>query len=343
MPQTGSVPVSTVPDIHDPNVIEVDTAAGPATRAASFHVIGMQAQGIESDGSNVADNASSLANPGETKTYTFYAQKEGTYFAYSTAAMTGGEGNGGSLAHGLFGAVNVENKGSQWYRSQVAEQDLALAATASTQSEADGKYYPVINYDAVYPAVETRKPSEQLILTANQDGTTKATMAGLTSNIGFIGDDVGKTLVGVQGKASIDEVFPDGSARVTIIQAFNSEIPPYTWKIEGTAAHPFAGTPILNMLDGGKIVHSGLNAIITGPGLRTFDAKQEPNNAVYPNRDDPFREFTVIFHDEIKAVQAFPGWYSDPAFIHTLHGVRDGFAINYGSAAASARNLSPTG
>ncbi len=46
--------------------------------------------------------------------------------------MTGGEGNGGALAHGLFGAVNVENRGSEWYRSQVTEQDLALAATNST-------------------------------------------------------------------------------------------------------------------------------------------------------------------------------------------------------------------
>ncbi|MDD1626372.1 MAG: hypothetical protein LUQ26_02710, partial [Methylococcaceae bacterium] len=85
--------------------------SGPATRTASFHVMGMQASDILSDASNVGNNASGLAAPGETKVYTFYAQKEGTYFAYSTAATTGGEGDGGSLGHGLFGAVNVENKG----------------------------------------------------------------------------------------------------------------------------------------------------------------------------------------------------------------------------------------
>ncbi|MFZ2404499.1 MAG: hypothetical protein WAW41_05135 [Methylobacter sp.] len=326
---TGSLLNPIAPSDPNPNATAAKNDDGPGTRTASFHVIGMQAQGIESDGSNVANNTNSLASPGDTKTYTFYAQKEGTYFAYSTAASTGGEGNGGSLAHGLFGAVNVENKGAQWYRSQVAEQDLALAATGSTGS--DGKYYPVIDYEAVYPAVETRKPPEQLTLTANPDGVTKAAMTTLAGNIGFIGDDAGKTLIGEQGRARIEEVFPDGSARVTITEAFNSEIPPYTWKIEGTAPHPFAGTPILNMLDGGKIAHSDLNAIITGTGLGAFEAKQEPNNAVYPGRTDPFREFTVIFHDEIKAVQAFPAWYNDPAFIHTLHGVRDGFAINYGA------------
>ena len=304
--------------------------SGPATRSASFHVMGMQASDIISDASNVGNNTSGLAAPGESKTYTFYAQKEGTYFAYSTAATTGGEGNGGSLAHGLFGAVNVENKGSEWYRSQVTEQDMTLATTSSTQS--DGKYYPVIDYNAVYPAVETRKLPEQLILTSNSDGSTKATMSSLSSHIGFIAADIGKTLVGTIGKARIDEVFADGSAKVTVIDAFASEIPPYSWKIEGSVSHPLAGIPILNMRDSsGSIVHSDLNAIITGSTGGAFDATEEPKNAIYPDRTDPFREFTVIFHDEIKAVQAFPAWYNDPVLIHTLHAVRDGFGINYGT------------
>ena len=323
----GSLLSPVAPD-PNPNATAIKNDDGPATRTASFHVMGMQASGISSDASNVGNNSSGLAVPGETKTYTFFAQKEGAYFAYSTAATTGGEGNGGSLAHGLFGAVNVENKGAQWYRSQVTEQDLALAATDSTLS--GGKYYPVINYNAVYPDLETRKPPEQLTFTPDVGGT-KATMSKLTSNVGFITADVGKTLVGTFGTARIDAV-SDGSAKVSIMSgAFNSPLPPYTWKIEGAAPHPFAGTPILNMLSGGNIVHSDLNAIITGSGLGAFGANEEPTNAVYPGRTDPFREFTVIFHDEIKAVQAFPAWYNDPVFIHTLHGVRDGFAINYGT------------
>lgn len=322
------------PNTPDPNATATKNDNGPATRSASFHVMGMQARDIISDASNVGNNPSGLAAPGESKAYSFYAQKEGTYFAYSAAAMTGGEGDSGSLAHGLFGAVNVENKGAEWYRSQVTEQDLALAATGSTLS--GGKYYPVINYNAAYPAIETRKPSEQVIVSANPnpDGSYQATMTSLSSNIGFIASDAGKNVIGPQLNAHINEVLTDGSARVALDAPISSSLTlqPYTWRIEGVAPHPFAGKPILNMRDSGdNIVHSDLNAIITGSGLGQFPANQEPSNAVYPGRTDPFREFTVIFHDEIKAVQAFPAWYNDPVFIHTLHGVRDGFAINYGA------------
>lgn len=317
-----------MPNPNEPGVIETPNK-GPATRTASFHVMGMQPKDIISDASNVGNNPSGLAAPGESKTYTFYAQKEGTFFAYSTAVTTGGEGDGGSLAYGLFGAVNVENKGSEWYRSQVTAQDLALAASNATKS--NGKYYPVIDYNAVYPAVETRKPPEQLILTT-ANGITKATMTTLSSNIGFIAADVGKTLIAATGKARIDQVLADGSAKVTVSQAFNTNIPPYTWRIEGTTAHSLAGKPILNMLDSnGNIVHSDLNAIITGTNRGAFGANEEPKNAIYPDRTDPFREFTVIFHDEINAVQAFPAWYNDAVLGHTLQSVRDNFGINYGT------------
>jgi hypothetical protein len=75
-----------------------------------------------------------------------------------------------------------------------------------------------------------------------------------------------------------------------------------------------------------EIVHSDLNAIIDDR-----DHPYPPNDA-YPTRgDEPFREFTVIFHDESFGVQAFPGFYNDPVLEHTLHGVRDSFPINYGS------------
>ncbi|HLG28708.1 MAG TPA: multicopper oxidase domain-containing protein, partial [Candidatus Brocadiales bacterium] len=81
----------------------------PATRTASIHVIGMQlVDSIASDGSNVGTNASSLVAPGGSKTYKLYAEREGAHLLYSAAATTGGEGDGGSLNAGLFGAVNVQ-------------------------------------------------------------------------------------------------------------------------------------------------------------------------------------------------------------------------------------------
>jgi len=238
----------------------------PATRTASIHVVGLQLRNsILDDGSNVGTNASSLVAPGGSIVYTLYAEKEGDHLLYSTAVTTGGEGDGGSLPMGLFGAVNVEPRGAEWYRSQVTQKDLELAQ----KRNADGTLattpgsHPLINYDAVYPINSTRP----------------------------------------------------------------------------------ANTPILKILDANNnIVHSDLNAIITGPGRGNFPAGTYRPNAVEPDRNQPFREFTVVYHDEIQAVQAFPqfdeeinGTPNPLAF--TLHSVRDGFAINYGTGGIGAEIL----
>ena len=236
----------------------------PHTRTASVHVIGLQlVNGISDDGSNVGRNASSLVAPGGQATYTFYTEREGNHLLYSTAATTGGEGNGGSLAMGLFGSVNVEPKGAEWYRSQVTAADLrfatkgfAPAVTGATEAQ------PIICYDAVYPA-----------------------------------------------------------------------------------GHPRAGQPVLKMLHNGEIVHSDLNALITGPDKGRFPAGTFRANLTEPDREQPFREFTVVYHDEIKAIQAFPHFEEDdprnpnPALAHTLHSVRDGFAINYATGGIGAEIL----
>ncbi|MGR8931873.1 MAG: copper oxidase [Gammaproteobacteria bacterium] len=325
----GSLTDPVAPSDPNPNATPVRNDDGPATRMASFHVIGMQLNDIGSDGSNVGVNVSSLVGPGESGTYTFYAQKEGTYLAYSSAAMTGGEGDGGSIAHGLFGAVNVEGPNTSWYRSQVTELDLALAATGSSlDPEGSGKYYPVIDYDAVYPAVETRKSGETLTVTDNGDGTCRASLSNFNSDSAFIAGDLNKTLVDALGNQhiimAIDAI--DGSATVGNCNlASLSE--PYTWKIVGVTPHPLAGRPILNLLAGSQIKHSDLNAVITG----TNDQTDQFYQGVYPRRYGAFREFTAIFHDEIKSVQAFPAWYNDPVLRFTLHGVKDGFGVNYGT------------
>ncbi|MDH4228592.1 MAG: hypothetical protein OEW11_02445 [Nitrospirota bacterium] len=99
-----------------------------------------------------------------------------------------------------------------------------------------------------------------------------------------------------------------------------------------------AGLPVLSMLNGTELVHSDINAIIVGPGpggrfaASTYALESQGKvNPTVPNRLEPFREFTVVFHDEAVASQAFPLWYNDPVLKHTLHGVRDAFMINYGS------------
>src|SRR6202165_5140570 len=120
-------------------------AEEPATRHASMHVNGLNlVDSIASDGSNVGQNNSSLAAPGETRTYTWYAKQEGGYLFYSMAGPAGGEGDGGQLGLGLFGSVNVEPRGAKWYRSQVTADEL-LAATKGLPTEFG---QPKIDYDA---------------------------------------------------------------------------------------------------------------------------------------------------------------------------------------------------
>ncbi|HLM57036.1 MAG TPA: carbohydrate-binding protein, partial [Pyrinomonadaceae bacterium] len=235
------------------NLLDPDRADDnqPATRTAGVHVAGLQLVGsIASDGSNVGQNPSSLVAPGGTKTYTFYAEREGNHLLYSTAATTGGEGDGGSLAMGLFGSVNVEPAGAEWYRSQITRQEMAYVTLGRTPGN-----QPIINYDALYPV-----------------------------------------------------------------------------------GHPRAGQPVLRMMMGSEIVHSDLNAIITGPNHGRFPEGTYRPNATEPDRNQPFREFTVVYHDEIKAVQAFP-IFEDEVMEHTLHSVRDAFAINYGTGGIGAEIL----
>ena len=230
----------------------------PHTRTASVHVMGLQlVNGISDDGSNVGRNTSSLVAPGGSATYTYYAEREGNHLLYSTAATTGGEGNGGSLAMGLFGSVNVEPRGAEWYRSQVTAAEMKWATRLNsdgTLAETSGRQ-PIICYNAVYPT-----------------------------------------------------------------------------------GHPRAGQPVLKMVHKGEIVHSDLNALITGPGHGRFPAGTYRPNITEPDREQPFREFTVVYHDEIKAVQAFPQ-FEDPMLAHTLHSVRDSFAINYGTGGIGAEIL----
>ncbi len=99
-----------------------------------------------------------------------------------------------------------------------------------------------------------------------------------------------------------------------------------------------AGLPVLNMLDGNTLVHTDPNAVIAGPnGDGSFPASTYPlesvglRNPTLPNRLEAFREFTVVFHDEMTVANAFPAFYEDPVLKHTLHAVGDVFQINYGS------------
>ncbi|MBC8291866.1 MAG: hypothetical protein H8E45_01725 [Proteobacteria bacterium] len=87
-----------------------------------------------------------------------------------------------------------------------------------------------------------------------------------------------------------------------------------------------AGVPVLRMLnDAGELVHSDLNAII---------AYDQAADNVQSTSEATFREFSVIFHDEIELTQGYPQLDND-----VLKPVSDSFAINYGSEGLGSRLL----
>ncbi|HEV7674095.1 MAG TPA: multicopper oxidase domain-containing protein [Candidatus Angelobacter sp.] len=119
-----------------------------------------------------------------------------------------------------------------------------------------------------------------------------------------------------------------------------------------------SGQPILNMLSStNEIVKSDLTALVTGPLSSLNKPGRFPTGTFFknpelPDREQPFREFTIIYHDEIGAVQAFPEFFDPlhnppppgegaiaPGIGFTLHSVVDGFAINYGTGGIGAEIL----
>lgn len=131
---------------------------------------------------------------------------------------------------------------------------------------------------------------------------------------------------------------PKGQPIIDYEKFYHSDCPNGIWCREGKA-----GKPVLNMVQGKRIMHGDINAIIVGPNPDgSFPASTYPlesqgkQNPTLPNRLEPFREFVSIFHDENAATQAFPYFFKHPELSHTLHGVRDAFMINYGSGGVGA-------
>lgn len=249
------------PNNADPAVMTINDQV--FERSVGFNPVGLNiVDSIASTASNVGRNANSLVRPGESASYKFYGDREGSHLVVSEGVSFGGEGTGGNLSGGLFGAVMVEPKGARMYRSEVTEEDMRLASE-SNGTTAYG--HPVLDYEAVYP---NREP----------------------------------------------------------------------WISEGKAGKPILA---LHQQVGSKlhVVHSTMTAIIAGPNNDgSFPASTYPlesegkSNPALPNRLEAFREYVDIFNDETVSKQAFPLWFEDPVFEHTLHGVGDNFMINQGSA-----------
>ncbi|HEU0040819.1 MAG TPA: hypothetical protein VFQ15_00575, partial [Jiangellaceae bacterium] len=317
------------------NLLAPAVATGQiATRSAGISVLGMElVNAITDDGSNVgrnattADSTAGLVLPNQSIEYELYAEREGAYQLYSPSDTVSVEGIG-VLAHGLFGAVNVEPTGAEWYRSQVTRDDLELANPAEPFQDIDA--------NGTWDAAVEGEPFVDADADSQWDLGEEFTDSNLNGS--WDGPVDAEPLIDTNGDGRWND-HPATSDGHPILD-YDALYPP---------EHRLAGTPILNMLqplpeldvNGNpklEIVHSDLTAVITGPGRGGFDNWYVPN-ATYPNRNQPFREFTVVFHDEAAMVQAFPEVFADPAFAFTLHGVRDGKAINYGTGGIAAEVL----
>ncbi len=114
----------------------------PRTRCA-----GLTISGLTSAGNTFDPTTTGLAGipPGQSTTYHWNiptTAKPSTHLFFSNAAPSGGEGDGGSLVHGLFGALHVEPSGSRWYRSQTTQADYV-------EVQAQHRGSAVLNYEAV--------------------------------------------------------------------------------------------------------------------------------------------------------------------------------------------------
>ena len=128
--------------------------ASAPTRYVGLSVFGLELvdekgkplSGKEHSGSFVGANPTSIAapqnvpsapKPGETRIYRFYAPAEGTFLMTSYADTTGTQS-----ASGLFGAVNVQPEGAEYYRSQVTHEDLVAATVRAVTRPAGGYAIP---------------------------------------------------------------------------------------------------------------------------------------------------------------------------------------------------------
>ncbi|EJN33053.1 hypothetical protein PMI38_04917 [Pseudomonas sp. GM84] len=129
---------------------ELHVDAQVADRHVGFQVNGLQAFGSINDiSANSGRNDNTLLAPGQSRSYTLYAEREGTFAATSYGATFGSEGSSGNVGNGLFGQVVVLPKGGRAYHNTVTEEEMRLATRGRTPAG-----QPIIDYQARYPVLE---------------------------------------------------------------------------------------------------------------------------------------------------------------------------------------------
>ena len=330
--------------INFTNYIESNPATLPAaqtdTRTAGIHITGMELVGsIASDSSYVGTNPNSLsvASPSgtvpATTQYTYYAKEEGNFLLYSFD-----DGDPGQWASGLFGAVNVQPRDAEWYRSQVTRVDLQNATYKSAHLPTNMTLTPVRNAQGTQVTVRVNGVSQLVsALTTVQQAPAADRHTTTTARV-FV-----CAASGVGGCTPGNIYTLAGQPLVNYSATLN-------------------GQPVLSMLDParvptrgttgaaptGKIVYSDLTAMITGPYAGRFPYDQNSptfaNNPALPDRRQPYREFSIFYHVNNQVVQAFPEYYpggstTTATIAPTLGNAPDTFGINYGTGGIGSEIL----
>jgi manganese oxidase len=278
------------------------------TSEVSIHIQGMEwVQGAQDDGSFVGKNDSSLAStfnppitpvPPQVQTYTLHARKEGTYLLYTMGDTTS---TGDQLTNGLFGALNVQPEGAEWYRSQVSADDLARAT------------YNANNAKQVPPGS----------LTCSKPTTCVFAVGGKKVNVVKAPGGYLQTL---HHHPLIDynATFPDGTPVLKMLDSNNKLIySDLTAIITGPNAGRFVGTTGPDKPE------------------PSCDAGGDPlfcPNPASPDRKQPYREISILYHGALAPIasQAFPVLQPTDPMAPTTTAGQDAFAINYGTGGIGA-------
>lgn len=299
---TNAIPPSSFSTVTTP-------FAKTGTTEVSLHVQGVEwVTGPGDDGSFVGKNNSSLASvtpvppnmPPNTQTYTLFAKEEGTFLLYTMGDTTS---QGIQLTRGLFGALNVQPAGAEWYRSQVTAAELASASYSATQLGGNTLTCPQNSNNCTFTI--TGKPAVQV--TKTPSGTLNTLDNHPIVNYNAV-DGTGTPILKMLSSTN-EIIYSDLTAIIT-----------------GPHAGRFPGTTGVNNPE------PPCNAE-NNPNLR--GAVLDPDfctNPASPDRKQPYREITTIYHGGLIPVvnQAFPV-FTDPTMKNVLEAGDDAFAINYGT------------
>ncbi|MEA2960553.1 MAG: manganese oxidase, partial [Alphaproteobacteria bacterium] len=301
----------------------------PPTRYAGVHVAGLEwVSSSTDDGTFVGANdvaANDLGGKAKLNglippeqaplnqriTYTLFAAEEGAFLLTSSGTTVGDRLDfGGQVSEGLFGSVIVQPPTAEYYRSQVSRSELDAATVKSAALPEGWRLGPAGRACEPYYKQYGDTLRELTRTPKDPRDPNRGTSCVKLMADGFL------YTVGDQPVINYDAVFGAGTRR--------------------------AGAPVLSMLGGKRgdarreLVASDLTAMITGPYAGMFGpAQPHAPNDTYPERQQPYREFAIHYHDDFMAIQAFAA-FRNGGMQYTLQGGRDFFAINYGMGGIGA-------